>query len=846
MNTKPYIVTKFGGKSVSELRCWKTIARITEQHLSAGHRPLIVCSAVSGITDLLEQLLSAALLTQHDKVLAQIQTVHQSLARDLQVSIDLLAEDFEELARLATGIALVNEISPRTRARILAFGERLSTRLGAAYLQQCGLDVAWYDSRQLLISATDPNENESSRYLAARCNCDYDLNLVNKLQQEPAKVIITQGFVAANTEGETVVLGRGGSDTSGAYFAAKLKAVRCEIWTDVPGIYTANPHQVPDAEVLHALNYEEAQEIAAMGAKVLHPRAILPAKYHHIPLYIANTFDPDTRGTLISAEAVNVDRQIKAILTRFGLVLISIETLDMWQQVGFLADVFAAFKRHGLSIDLISTSESNITVSLDLKAAAQDARLIEILLKDLNSFCKAKAIGPCASISLVGQNIRAIFHKLGEAFTVFEEQHIYLISQAANDLNLSFVVDEDQAERLVLALHQLLFTPAARTSHDEVPESRWWQHKREQLLKLAVGKAPLYVYDTNTLKASVHKLQSLNSIDRVFYAMKANNNQQILAQFYAEGLNFECVAIDEVNYLLSLFPEIERARILFTPNFAPRVEYEQAFALGIHVTVDNLYPLEHWPELFRRQKVLLRLDPGQGYGHHKYVCTAGNVSKFGIPKGQFARLKALTQQHQVDVIGLHAHTGSGILTPEVWQETALFLTGLLEDFPTVKYINLGGGLGIPEQAEQQALDLRLLDSSLTKVKQGFPKLEFWLEPGRFLVAQAGILLASVTQIKTKDEQTFIGIATGMNSLIRPALYGSYHFVANLSRWDEPRVQLANVVGPICESGDTLAFSRLLPETHEGDILLLDNTGAYGHTMSSHYNMRAPAAEYYLI
>jgi len=170
-------------------------------------------------------------------------------------------------------------------------------------------------------------------------------------------------------------------------------------------------------------------------------------------------------------------------------------------------------------------------------------------------------------------------------------------------------------------------------------------------------------------------------------------------------------------------------------------------------------------------------------------------------------------------MGLHAHTGSGILTPEVWQETALFLTGFLEDFPQVRYLNLGGGLGIPEQPQQEGLDLSLLDAELAQVKQGFPGVEFWLEPARFLVTQADVLLAPITQVKTKNEETFIGIATGMNSLIRPAPHGSYHFAANLTRLHELKTRLANIVGPICESGDTLAFSRLLPETIGGKFLI---------------------------
>lgn len=844
MTHKAYIVTKFGGKSVSELKCWQTIYNITRAHLAENLRPVIVCSAVSGITDLLEQLLVTSKQGDPLPIIDKIIARHQKLADDLGVSMDILDDEIQELHRVGTGIALLGEVTPRTKAQILSFGERLSTRLGAVYLKKLGLKLAWHDSRALLISKPDILENEQSRYLSARCGCDTDPKLIDKLNQDPADAIITQGFIAANAQGETVVLGRGGSDTSGAYFAAKLNAVRCEIWTDVPGIYSANPHQVPEAQLLHALEYDEAQEIASMGAKVLHPRAILPVKYHRIPLYIANTFDPDHPGTLISSEAPGNDRQIKAILTRYGLTLISIETLDMWQQVGFLADVCAAFKRHGLSIDLVSTSEANVTVSLDLKASAQDMSVVDALLKDLNTFCKATAIGPCASISLVGRNIRAIFHKLGNAFTVFEEQHIHLITQASNDLNLTFVVDEGQAERLVLQLHRLLFDDVNLQKQIDISQ-RWWFKRRDELLKLAHQHTPRYVYDAETLAKSVQQLKNLKAIDKVFYAMKANNNEHILRQFYEAGLGFECVSIAEVNYIQSLFPKLAPNKIIFTPNFAPREEYEQALELGINLTIDNLYPLEHWGEIFHKQKIMLRLDPGQGYGHHRHVCTAGNISKFGIPMSQFEHLQELLNKHRVEVSGLHAHTGSGILSPEVWQQTALFLVGLAAKFPQLKQINIGGGLGIPEKPNQTALDLAAFDALVQEAKAKVPQLEFWLEPGRFLVAQAGVLISRVTQIKTKDTITFVGVDTGMNSLIRPALYGAYHFVANLSKLDMPTEYTANIVGPICETGDTLAFSRPLPKTSEGDIILVDNAGAYGRVMSSNYNMREPAQEIYL-
>ena len=160
----------------------------------------------------------------------------------------------------------------------------------------------------------------------------------------------------------------------------------------------------------------------------------------------------------------------------------------------------------------------------------------------------------------------------------------------------------------------------------------------------------------------------------------------------------------------------------------------------------------------------------------------------------------------------------------------------------MRVIDVGGGLGVPERGDQPGVDLAGLDTLLTAVRAAHPQLEVWLEPGRFLVATAGVLLARVTQLKAKGGVRFVGIATGMNSLIRPALYGAYHEIANLTRLDEPATELVSVVGPICESADVLGHDRLLPPTREGDVLLIANAGAYGHTMSSGYNLRAPAEE----
>lgn len=849
-----FIILKFGGTSVSSKVRWEAIRAIIQARLNEGLKPIVVCSALSQASNRLERLLRLAITNEHAGELRAFINRYEEFSGELSVDFSLLNADIHQLSQLIEGISLVGEASPRVQAQVMAYGELLLTKLGAYFLEQSGLSVDWCDVRGWLKSKNERFANEASRYLSAQCDVEFDEALAKQCELNSSKILLTQGFIASNSRGETVLLGRGGSDVSASYLAAKLRANRCEIWTDVPGIYTANPQQIPSARHLKTLDYEEAQEIASMGAKVLHPNAIGPCRWANIPLEIRFTADPEREGTCISNASDDSGVQIKSILTKSGVLLISIETVNMWHQVGFLSDVFDCFKQEGLSIDLVSTSEASVTVSLDRSIAEKDPQAINRVTERLNKFARAKIIGPCASISLVGRNIRAILHLLGGVFEVFEAQKVYLLSQAANDLNLTFVVDDDQALRIAKKLHALLIEQHPKSRYlsksweeefgqYESRPSTWWETKKEKLLAMAAEHSPCYVYDLETVEQSAQRLLKCHNLNRVFYAMKANSNPNILNVLYRLGVNFECVSIHEAKLILSLFPDISPDRILFTPNFAPYDEYAEALGHGFHVTIDNLYVLENWSHLFKGHSVLIRIDPGHGAGHHKFVVTGGEASKFGIPRQQLHRVSELTQLHQICVKGLHVHSGSGILNPDNWRQTAELLTSLMEPFPELAYLDLGGGLGVVERSGQRALDIDALDRSLAVVKEAYPTLELWLEPGRYLVAEAGVLLATVTQLKLKGDTQFIGIDTGMNSLIRPALYGSYHEIVNLSRLEESKQIVANIVGPICESGDTLGYSRLMPISHEKDTILIATAGAYGYTMGSRYNLREPAEEF---
>lgn len=847
-----HIITKFGGTSVSTRENWEKIAEITTKHILANKQPVIVCSALSQASNQLEKILDAALLNEHRKLFEQLKKNYTQLAEALDVPYALIEDDFQLLEQLLTGIALLKEASPKTRAQVLSMGELMMTRLGQSFLKNSGIDCLWFDAREALISSP-LYDSHPDNFLAARCKEDATPILSEKLLKSGAKAIITQGFVAANPQGETVLLGRGGSDTSAALFAAKLKAQACEIWTDVPGIYTANPRQLPHARLLKQLNFDEAQEIASMGAKVLHPNSIPPVKHAGIPMVVKYTKRPEHSGTQISKDSDEHAPPIKSIQVKHNVILISIDALHMWQQVGFLADVFCCFKAHGFSIDLLSSSEFNVTVSLDSNTKLKDPKALDTLLSSLNQFGRARIIEPCSAVSLVGHHIRTILPELGPTLELFDAQQIYLMSLASNDLNLTFVVDESQADKLCQKLHSLLIenNPQSfyysKSWHEEFVEQEnketpWWDKEREQLMYLGQEHAPCYVYNPKGIAAQAKRLAELKALDALFYAIKANSHPEVLKTLYQLGVGFECVSIYELKHILKLFPDIDRKRILFTPNFSAKSEYEYALTLGCHITIDNLYPLEHWPEIFSDHSILLRIDPGSGAGHHKYVCTGGNESKFGIPRDDLEQAAKLTQKANCKVMGLHAHSGSGILSPELWQETAQLLISEMSRFPDVKVLNLGGGLGIVEKPTQHPLDLTALNASLMAIKSQHPKLALWLEPGRFFVAESGVILAKVTQLKTKGKVRFVGLETGMNSLIRPALYGSYHEIVNLSRFNDEKKQFAHVVGPICESGDTLGYDRWLPDTQENDLFLIANAGAYGHCMSSSYNLRAPAKE----
>ncbi len=852
-----WVILKFGGSSVSSAKNWATIATIVQRRLDEGLKPVVVHSALHSVSDALESVLQTAISADPSDELALIRRQHLDLAAALNLdATDLIEESLHELDQLVAGVRLVREVSVRVRVRIMALGELMATQLGAAYLARAGLPVSWVDARELLTSTTRTGRPRDQDYLAATCDHAADPALANKLDRYDG-VLLTQGFIARNERGETVLLGRGGSDTSGAYFAARLQARRLEIWTDVPGMFTADPRVVPSARLLTRLHFDEAQELASAGSAVLHPRCLSPLRSNGIPLFVRCTTAPDIHGTVISAITDEVEPQVKGICSRDGLTLVSMDGVSMWHEVGFLARAFAVFAEHGISIDLVSTSETNVTVSIDTGDGMLDEITSDALIRDLGNLCRVRLIARCSAVSLVGRKIRTILPRLAPALEVFEEEKIHLMSQSANDLNLSFVVDEEQGPRLIRKLHASIIRKVGGSAtfgasweqlfQGDQPAIRsvdvWWMRKREQLLDLASKHHNAYVYDQETVRSSAQSLLSLRSVDRVLYAVKANFNPELLRTLGQEGIDFECVSPGEVKWLEREIPDLTPSRILFTPNFAPREEYAWALEKGLQLTLDNLYPLQAWPEMFAGKKLFIRLDPGQGRGHHEHVKTAGMHSKFGIPLFEVDELQDLAGRAEAEIVGLHAHTGSGVLDAGTWSSVANALASVAQRFPAVEALDLGGGLGIAEKPGDPSFDLDRLDALLSDFRLTHPDYRLWLEPGRFIVAQSGVLLTRVTQLKGKGDMRYVGVSTGMNSLIRPALYGAYHEIVNLTRAGAAATEIVTVVGPICETGDRLGSDRLLPECREGDVMLIANVGAYGYVMSSGYNRRDVASEF---
>lgn len=670
--------------------------------------------------------------------------------------------------------------------------------------------------------------------------------------------------VASITPGDALAP-RSAASALAARLAVALGAAEVELWTDTPGLFTADPRWVPSARLIRRLGWREARELAGLAGGPFDPRALRPLVEAGVPLVLRGVGHPEVEGTRIGGGGAEADGDaegpvVAALAVRRGETLVTLRSWEMWQAAGYLTRFFAPFADLGISVDLVATSEAAVSVTLHPLPDGVGGETFQRLVERLGELGRVEVIHPCALVAVVGRRIRSVLHEVGPALAAFREHPVHLVSDSSEDVNLSFVVDEEDAPALVMRLHGDLFAVrggdrrfgptweaivagrgAAAASAAMATEEPWWRGERERLLALAADGAARYAYHPATVAERARALrESLPSVGHLYYSLKANPHPALIAAVVAEGFGLECVSAAEVRRAR----EVAGAAVplLFTPNFCPLAEYDEALAAGAEVVLDGPHLLAAAPDTFRGVGVGLRVDPGRGLGHHEKVRTAGAQAKFGTPVDEVGGFVEQAAALGARVVGLHAHVGSGILDAAAWARTGRVLAGLAPRFPDLAWIDLGGGLGVPQRPGDAPLDLAALEAALAPLAAVLAPVELRLEPGRYLVSEAGVLLAPVTQVRRRGGLVFVGAATGMNSLLRPALYGAWHPIHNLTRLAEPATESVHVVGPLCESSDVLGRDRLLPPTEPGDVLLIENAGAYGAVMASRYNLREPAEE----
>ncbi|WLT31743.1 lysine-sensitive aspartokinase 3 [Geothrix sp. PMB-07] len=440
------IVLKFGGSSVADAACMRQVAKLAEAALPKA--PLVVLSAMGKTTNGLFDAAKAAEAGDLAEAMSRqraLMAAHRKAAEELfdgvvPESLDVALTDlFGELELLLRGVAMLRELSARSMDAIASLGERLSTRIFAAFV-----GGAWVDARTVL--RTNEVFGEAVPQQAAiRPLAEMHL----KSQVGPGRVVVTQGYIGATEDGLTTTLGRGGSDYSAALFGAALDAEEVQIWTDVEGVLTCDPRIVPDALPIPDLSFAEAAELAAFGAKVLHPATIQPAVEARIPVTVRHTQKPEGRFTTISAE-VRSGGPITALASRGPVTVLTVSSTRMLAQSGFLARLFEVFGRRGVSVDLVATAE--VSVSLTVEADVP----LKPLLQDLSAFATVEIHEGRAIIAAVGERLKSTPGLGAKLLTALGDINVEMISMGANEINLSLVVQEERTAEALRRLHQVL------------------------------------------------------------------------------------------------------------------------------------------------------------------------------------------------------------------------------------------------------------------------------------------------------------------------------------------------------------------------------------------------------
>lgn len=480
MSAKPWIVLKFGGTSVSSHSNWKNILQITQTHLENGYRPLVVCSALAGVSNLLDKAFGLASAGRDFQPAYQkIQSEHQRLAKEMGLSLpESLQRELQELHELLSQVQTQQLNHPRYKAAIMSKGELMSTLLGQAWIESQSLPLVWLDARELLHSEEDEQLSAARHYLTAHCPHHYDAQLSQSLNQRAPLGAITQGFIARDSAGETVLLGRGGSDTSAACLAARIGALELEIWTDVPGMYTANPRLIPEARLIQTLDYDEAEIMAYRGAKVLHPRSLAPVRDYLIPMRIRCTTAPSHTGTLITRQNLPDEAaQVRAISSRSSLCLISAQKDDHTMETfDFLGHVSEAFKSQGIAISSLTTSSEQVSVTLDTTLSAVEEASLEAVLKSLKRFSRPRMLPQMGSISLTGHRIGSAFHQIGSILEEACQNDLRQLLHSSDNRDMTLLVDCEDTHQLVVSLHAQLIESGSQTDFGPT----WAEFKQAQ------------------------------------------------------------------------------------------------------------------------------------------------------------------------------------------------------------------------------------------------------------------------------------------------------------------------------------------------------------------------------
>ena len=443
------LVAKFGGTSVQNA---EAINRLVDIVSSKKGKVFVVVSAFSKVTDGLLDIINELKNTNPENALRLLNTLfdrHLNVAFELGLSHDVskfINIKRDELEQLIKALNVLGEISPKSRDMIVSTGEILSSTIIYHTFKSRGFSISNVDARKII--KTDSNFTEA--------NVDFELTneYTNSICSEIFKnsdIIIAGGFIASDVKGHTTTLGRGGSDYSASIIAASLKADNLEIWTDVSGIMTSDPRLIKNAKIIKELTYTEAAELAFFGAKVLHPKTILPAVKNNIPVWVLNSFEPEHGGTKIIGRSSQM-KIIKSIAFRKNVTVININSNRMLGAYGFLSKVFEVFGKYETSVDIVTTSEVNISLSID------DTRNLEKIESELKNIGEINISTNYALISAVGEGIRDTAGIAAKFFGVLKGINILLVSIGASEVNLSIVINERDLEPAVKLLHDEFFS----------------------------------------------------------------------------------------------------------------------------------------------------------------------------------------------------------------------------------------------------------------------------------------------------------------------------------------------------------------------------------------------------